>query len=302
MKIFEKIDKDNKQKFKFLGITLFKKITINNYKNTYILKKYYLCGICFYKKTLFNHNLNKSELLMSINRLNQTNISTALLHQKTFLPFKCKHQDHDIVIFATGPSAQKYIPIKDAIHIGVNRAFQMNIVDFDYYFIQDYSGKTQEYINELDSYNPDKCIKFYGLTTEYDYKTNRTIPESHAIKANALRYRTDWSQIANFKPKFAYDISTQPLGCFGSIAFPALQFALWTNPKRIYLVGCDCSLSGYAYDKNDKNFLVPNELIDAYKQFKEFAFKYYPDTEIVSINPVGLKGIFNDVYQGDAND
>ena len=132
------------------------------------------------------------------------------------------------------------------------------------------------------------------MTTEWINDPERTIPESHAIKAKALRYRTDWVDIPGFQPQFAYDISTQPLGCFGSIVFPALQFALWTHPKRIYLVGCDCTTNGYSYDKKDKNFLPVNTIIETYKKFKQFAQKYYPDVEIISINPVGLKGLFKD--------
>lgn len=254
------------------------------------------------KFTLNEIYTKQNLLLRQLNRINQKNISTASLHQRSFLPFKCKHYGEELVIFATGPSANNYIPIKNAIHIGVNRAFQMNKVDFDYYFIQDYSGKTKEYIDELDTYRYNKCTKFYGLTTEWIYEPNRTIPETHAIKANALRYRTDWSNVPFFKSEFAYDISTQPLGCFGSVVFPALQFALWTCPKKIYLVGCDCSLSGYAYNEKEKNYLIPNELINAYKSFRNFAQKYYPDIEIISINPVGLKGIFTDIYQGEKNE
>jgi hypothetical protein len=242
----------------------------------------------------FQNLLSNSE--NKINRLIQTNISTAYLHQRTFLSFKEIHKNQEIVILATGPSARYYEPIANAVHIGVNRAFSMNKVDLDYAFIQDYSGKTKEYIEDLNNYLPDKCKKFYGITFDYNYKSDATIPESEAIKAHALRYRTEWVDIKNFVPQFAYDISTQPLGCFGSIVFPALQFALWTYPQKIYLVGCDCTTLGYAYDTNEKNFLIPYNLINAYKQFKIFANKFYPDIEIVSINPVALKGIFTDMY------
>ena len=238
--------------------------------------------------------------VVKLNRLIQTNLSTCFLHLQTFPKFKGIHKDKDIVLVASGVTADKYTKdkVKDAIHIGVNRSFQLHNyeIPMDYIFIQDYSGKTKEYIDDLDNYRKDKCIKFYGLTTEWSYNPERTIPESHAIKANALRYRTDWAKIDGFIPEFAYDLSTQPLGCFGSIVFPALQFALWTYPKRIYLVGCDCTTAGYGYNKNDKNFLIADQVIKAYKQFKQFANKYYPDVEIISINPVGLKGIFNEQY------
>lgn len=231
--------------------------------------------------------------VVKLNRLNQINLSTCFMHLQTFPRFKGIHQGRDIYLIASGVSASTFKPVQGGINIGVNRSFQLNI-PMDYMFIQDYSGKTKEYIDELDNYRPGKCQKFYGLTTEWNYDVERTIPESHAIKANALRYRTDWVKVEGFEPQFTHDISTQPLGCFGSIVFPALQFALWTYPKRIYLVGCDCTTSGYAYDKKDKNFLIPDRIIDAYKKFKNFAKKYYPDVEIISINPVGLKGIFRD--------
>lgn len=245
----------------------------------------------------------KEEHLMSnidvvkLNRLNQLNLSTCFLHMQTFPKFKAIHQGKDIVLVASGVTASKYVPhIKDAIHIGVNRSFQIGnyAIPMDYIFIQDYSGKTKEYIEDLDNYRRDKCQKFYGLTTEYSYEPERTIPETHAIKAKALRYRTDWICQEGFQPAFAYDISTQPLGCFGSIVFPALQFALWTCPRKIYLVGCDCTTAGYAYDPKDTNFLKPDRIIEAYKKFKQFKNKYYPDIEIISINPVGLKGIFRE--------
>ena len=37
--------------------------------------------------------------------------------------------------------------------------------------------------------------------------------------------------------------------------------------------------------------------IKNWKKLNFFANRYYPDTEIISINPVGLKGIFKDIYQ-----
>ena len=33
-----------------------------------------------------------------------------------------------------------------------------------------------------------------------------------------------------------------------------------------------------------------------YARIKMFARLYYPDTEIISINPVGLRGLFRDAY------
>lgn len=234
--------------------------------------------------------------LVKLNRINQINLSTAFMHMQTFPKFKGIHEGRDMVLVASGVSAEKYLPKENAIHIGVNRSFQIGNyrIPMDYVFIQDYSGRTKEYIDDLDNYRPGKCQKFYGLTNEWIYTEEKTIPEFHAIRAKALRYRTDWADIPGFEPQFTYDLSTQPICCHGSIVFPALQFALWTHPKRIYLVGCDCTQNGYAYNKQDKNFLPVDFILQGYKKFKMFANKYYPDVEIISINPVGLKGMFKD--------
>ena len=68
-------------------------------------------------------------------------------------------------------------------------------------------------------------------------------------------------------------------------------------PKRIFIVGCACA--GHNIYRN-----TPSEgpnggyeyIIDSWKMIKEDAEKFYPEIEIVSVNPVGLKGMFKDVY------
>ncbi|MBQ9273561.1 MAG: hypothetical protein IJ228_02015 [Succinivibrio sp.] len=236
-------------------------------------------------------------ILREVNRLMQTNLSTYSIHQQSFPSFKNLHQGKKVAVVACGPSLKNYRPLSDTIHIGVNAAFKNELINFDYLFLQDFSGKTPDYIEDLISYRPDKCVKFFGLTNEWTQNPNRVVPESIAVRAHALRYRTDWAHIKGFRPKFAYDLSAMPLCCHGSIVFPALQFALWTNPAEIYLVGCDCSNEGYFYDEKSQNFLIVDEVIAAYREFKVFASVYYPETRIVSVNPQGLKGIFEDFNQ-----
>ena len=242
-------------------------------------------------------NKHKAKDLNTISRISQENLKVYSLHQKTFPQFKNTHLGQDIVIFASGPSANKYRPLLGAFHIGINRSFETSKQPLDYLFIQDYTGKTSEYIDAADSYEPQRCTKFYGIIRENVFDKTWTVPESHAIKAEALRYRTDWTPY--YEPEFAFDLSTQALGDFGSTVFSALQFALWTHPKKIYLVGCDCTTTGYADKKHGKNILNTDKVISAFKQFKKFAQKHYPDIEIISINPVGLKGIFKDEYMGE---
>lgn len=95
----------------------------------------------------------------------------------------------------------------------------------------------------------------------------------------------------------SYDISSHPLVDYQSVVFPALQFALWTNPKTIYLVGCDCTSGVGHFDSEKPNWLDLETVFAGYDDIKSFARKWYPDTRIVSVNPVGLKGKFEEMEQ-----
>jgi len=85
-----------------------------------------------------------------------------------------------------------------------------------------------------------------------------------------------------------------------------MQFILFTNPKKIYLVGIDCTsgknrhFSGLSPDnlllRNENIEIVCQNSIEEWKQLKEFVSIYYPEIEIISVNPVNLKGIFKDIY------
>lgn len=210
-------------------------------------------------------------------------------HQATFAKYKNCYQGKDVVLVATGPSLNDYVPIKGAIHVGVNRAVDFKKVKFDYLFIQDNSFPTSEYIDKLNEY---RARKFYGLLQE-SISMDWVISEADTCIADAERYYvvSQW----RYPPlHFPYDIAHEPLGCGGSVVFAAMQFVLWTNPKRIYLVGCDCS-HGYFNGKDQNHSLT--YVVNGWLELKKFIQIYYPKTEIISVNPVGLKGVFRDMIQ-----
>lgn len=234
-------------------------------------------------------------------------VSTALLHQRTFLPFKNKHLNQDIVILACGPTVKDYQPIKGAITIGVNRSIYTDKVKLDYFFMEDFGNSHREERSKYNAYLGNNCIKFYGMADVEDFREGLGgfdkyfPPEYDAACAHALRYRyMGGCGIRGFEPMFPYDISTQALAWFGTVVFSAIQFALWTNPKRIFLVGCDCTDIGHFYSNSDKTGLNTKLLLEGYCKLKEFVKHYYPYTEIISVNPVGLKGLFKDWYQKDS--
>ena len=83
------------------------------------------------------------------------------------------------------------------------------------------------------------------------------------------------------------DICCHPLSIFsGGSLTEALHFALFTFPDEIQLVGCDLT-------SEDQNI---SSLQLGFTRLKSLTAKYYPQTRIISVNPIGLKGIFSDSY------
>ncbi|HIS88642.1 TPA: hypothetical protein IAA87_04365, partial [Candidatus Avigastranaerophilus faecigallinarum] len=93
---------------------------------------------------------------------------------------------------------------------------------------------------------------------------------------------------------WANDLTIEPIGDFQGTIFSALQFICYTNPQKLYIVACDCTSSV------NKEIQVLNANLSYqlkyWQSFKNFVSEVYPDLEIISINPVGLKGMFKDVY------
>lgn len=227
----------------------------------------------------------------------QLNIVTET-HKESFSKYKNKYNNKAIAIIATGPSLNKYKPISNTVSIGVNRACFYNKITLDYFFAADYFA-IKDYLAFLKN-NKNKYLEiFMGRYPKQAFnfpelKYISIIPESIILELGAKKYYT-YSKYPPYNVDFNTDIDKTWLVEGGSTIFAAAQFALYTNPSKIYLVGCDCS-TGYFDTKNDK--IRPNRnLIKVWKEFKKFACLYYPDTEIISVNPVGLKGVFTDLYQ-----
>ena len=75
-----------------------------------------------------------------------------------------------------------------------------------------------------------------------------------------------------------------------------MQFALFTNPKRIYLVGCDCSIGHFHAEAQNGHGADLSGIKEAWIKLNKYILNYNYKTEIISVNPVGLKGMFKDVY------
>ena len=220
-------------------------------------------------------------------------ILSSSIHPKIFTKYLNVNKNKDVVLIATGPTLNNYIPIRNCVNVGVNHAFKYNKVDLDYLFIQDNKALTYNELKDSVNYGISKCIKFYDIIS--DREIERTIPKKIYENSDCNIYIVEraWTPFETFN----YNISILPLPSFGSIAFAALNFIAWTHPKRIFLVGCDCSAGGNFVDNKDTSHY--GYMLYGWNQAKLFLSYHYPDIEIISINPIGLKGMFKDIYSKD---
>ncbi|MCX4276034.1 MAG: glycosyltransferase family 8 protein [Candidatus Gastranaerophilales bacterium] len=281
----QKIDKLLKAIFSIQKDDFYKAITLFGVKFKFIRKNHILRQ-AFYKQEEIRSEVEK--INSNICKKNEEAFMAYNLHKEVFPKYKGINKGRDVVVVATGPSLKNFKPIENACYIGVNRAFEYDRAKFDYLFLQDYSGPTRTYIDKFIKYD---AHKFLGI-----------LPEKCGLNTIIPLYYGDFDDVERYytvhpteKQEFAFDLASLALGDSYSVVFPAMQFALWTRPKRIYIVGCDCTMSGHYNGKS--NILAVNAVIDGWRRMKKFANAYYPDTEIISINPVGLKGIFRDEYQ-----
>ena len=175
-------------------------------------------------------------------------IAAAEINNKAFGPYKnfCNGQK-DLVICAAGPSLQNYKPIEDAVHIAVNRSFLYDKVDFDFIFAQDLAGISM-CMDQLRGYRRDKCVKFLGQGSNPQKK----IPESYILSCNARKFCLT-GLLSYGKGKFedtmVCDIDRQPISGMMNVGQSVMQLALFMNPRRLYIVGCD--ISGNHFTKAD---------------------------------------------------
>lgn len=209
-------------------------------------------------------------------------------HKASFAEFKACNRGKTVAVVGTGPSLNYYTQIKGIPHIGVNGSFLKENITLDYYFLRHY---IPEWCEKLKHYS---FIKFF--TAVRNSRSSDKIPE-YIIEENGGRIFFNTQDMPG--TKINSNIEYYPLMAGHSIIFPALHFALYTRPKRVLLVGCDCSLDGH-FDGTENGCVSDQTMvplwIGGYRELKRFAAVHYPDTEFISVNPVGLKGLFRDVY------
>ena len=232
-----------------------------------------------------------------------------MLNKKAFTEYKDKHNGDHGVLFATGPSINKFsynVIYSDTgssqekdklIKAGVNYILQHSNIapDLHYYFFGD--GRKQKYLSQVPEYTP-KIAKFaHTLAGGRSYGHNWHIsPKAAVSQYNAIPYEEAWDG----GTKFVKDIANEYI--FGKcVSLRAIQFMLYTGLQRIYLVGCDAThgLGGerLQWFGDEETTGVRNESKPWWNNLRKFIDTEYPGVEVISVNPIGLKNIMHrDIY------
>lgn len=231
-------------------------------------------------------------------------VAASICNRETFLPLKNICKGMEIAVCGAGPSLTYYQPIDGVTHLALNRALLCEKVKFDYFFANDWLG-INFFKDKIVEYDCKKYLGFQGgIDSIYE------IPESFRIEAGAMKYYTDTYISPNqISSKLVVDIDKRPISNTYNMGLQVMQVALYMNPSRIYLVGIDASSNGHftkggLSEKNEdkyhdylRKYIDIENVRDKWLELKQFRDTFYPETEIVSVNPIGLKGLFTDYYQ-----
>lgn len=220
-------------------------------------------------------------------------------HQKVFPKYKGINKGKVVVITGTGPTFDYYDPIPNSIHMGLNDAIFREDIRYDYFFACDYEQQDKLFKKIL-NYGDD-LVKFFGINCNRegalipDYLREWQGVETFYVDSYYALYGNRYENTR--KLMFPLDISAVPFKSYGTTLYILFQFALWTHPDKIYIVGADCKGKGHASRLNalDSEYDA-KMLIKPWRKLAGFAKQNYPDIEVISINPVGLKGVFKDEY------
>jgi len=207
-------------------------------------------------------------------------------HVASFSEFKACNRGKSVAVVGCGPTLNYYDQVDGIAHIGTNSCFLNERLKLDYYFLLHY---IPEWCAELKKYDFTKFFLINRNDNSDDKFPEYVIEENHARRFFQFPLTS----------RVRHNIEYYPLMGFCSVIFPAIQFALYTRPKHVFLIGCDCSKNGHFDERQQGMFEGDTSIpmwIEGYRKLKTYVTRYYPDTEIISVNPVGLRGMFQDIY------
>jgi hypothetical protein len=236
---------------------------------------------------------DRSDIIKAINQ----SPTVQEINTKAFAKYRNINRGRDVVIVGSGPTLNYYEPIENAVTMGVNTTFKK--AKIDYLFLMDKNVINDENKDLIIQY---PCKKFFSFLGSLDWNLPIILRETKEVEEICINTVESCNPQKGYYSNIYFDITRAPVANLGSTIFAVAQFALWTYPKRIYIVGCDCTNFLEGHFDGTRRFHGRNtpigdkRFVDGWKDIKRFRNIYYPDVEMITINPVGLKEIFKNVF------
>lgn len=221
----------------------------------------------------------------AVNMVHADNLAIAV--NSKLVKYRNIYSNRDIYIVGGGPTAKRFnfSDVQErSVFIGINAAYKDDRFTFDYLFVQDHM---KEGLKDFFNYRETLCTKMVAIIPYNIYYQihEADIPDADYIERYVLAFRK--------MQEIPKNISVSPFADLMGTAFSAVQFALYTNPRHIYLIGFDCGSGNIYHNDDTSNY---DYQINSWHRIKGYEEELGRDGCIVSVNPVGLKGLFKDIY------
>lgn len=216
----------------------------------------------------------------------------ASIHPKVFLPLRDTLTGRHLALLASGPTLQQAPRIDGCLTAACNNSYTfLGEAGPDYYFASDF--RVHGYIESALRALPESCRIFLGYSIGPLDNPDLVIP-LHLRDDPRVRAFCDYAS-----PIPRLELELYPVFHFSTVVHCMLHIALYMNPDVIYLLGCDSVPTGY-FDARDnaiqKSRMNTDRIKHGYLQLQMLQRHQRPHIRIVSVNPIGLRGVFEDVY------
>lgn len=206
----------------------------------------YFSKECFFKSYAEMIDEMARKMGIVFNRVSEIN-------QKELSRWKGNFTGKTAVICGAGSSLDNLQPHENAVYFALNRALFYDKVKFDFLFMQD-APKNQPYT--MEDYNRYPCTKFYGIISN---------PGTVSMGLNKDDYKDcAMGEIVNYElapmwydyriDNLKFNLDEECVIDAKSVAFSAIQFAVFSGFEKIILYGVDFSANNFGYSVNPNKY------------------------------------------------
>lgn len=214
------------------------------------------------------------------------------LHAQVFPGLRGSLSGQNVALLGGGPTLRQAPPLDGCLIATCNSSHGFVKGRSDFYFAIDHQEVNRAVIAEALRTLPPECRIYLGCYLSPYVTLNMQLPRPLRCDPRVTSYCSD----AGIQPR--PELELFPVYQCGTITHNMLHILLYAGAAVIYLLGCDVQPSGYFDDRvNPRQQEMPVEALrSGYAQLRALQQQHFPHTRIISVNPLGLRGLFEDAY------